>query len=310
MRKRWLSVVHELAKKDERVVFIGSDLSADPAIKKFQNEVPDRFFMEGVSEAHIIGMASGLAMSGKIVYVNTIATFLTRRCYEQNTIDLGLAKTNVRLFGSGGGLVYAPLGPTHLAIEDIAIMRVIPNMTVVVPCDAPEMQRAVEASVDYQGPIYFRVAKGGDPEVSRADLGFTIGKAVVYRDPGQAVIVTTGTMLGTALRACTELEGLGVKTGVIHVHTIKPFDQAGVLSALGGCRAVVTLEEHVVSGGLGSVVAELIAESELLGRVRFKRMGLPDFFPDTYGSQNSLLSLYGLDVKSVVETVRALASTS
>lgn len=308
MRKRWLQTIHNLAKTDDRIVFIGSDLSADPAIKKYQEEVPDRFFMEGISEAHIIGMAAGIAVSGKIVFVNTIATFITRRCFEQNVIDLGLANANVRLFGSGGGLVYAPLGPTHLAIEDLSLMRSIPNMTVIAPVDADEMQRAVEASVSHNGPVYFRVAKGGDPVVSKPEHGFKIGKAVVYRAPRKITLISTGVMTNTALQAADLLDQAGLPTGVIHVPTIKPFDTETVLHAARESQVVLTLEEHVLSGGLGSLTAELIAETLLAKPVRFKRLGLPDVFPDTYGSQNSLLAKYGLDAKSVFEQARTLAN--
>ena len=159
MRKTSLNCVHELALKDSRVVFIGSDLGVG-VLEKMKQEIPDRFIMEGVSEQHIIGMAAGMAMDGFIPYVNTIATFLTRRCFEQNVIDLGLHNSNVRLIANGGGLVYAPLGPTHLAIEDIAIMRTIPNMTIVAPADAEEMRRFMVQTVDYKGPIYIRLAKG------------------------------------------------------------------------------------------------------------------------------------------------------
>src|SRR3989338_5451058 len=147
MRKMCLDVVYELARKDKRVFFIGSDLGIGTS-EKFKDEMPERFFMEGISEANMVGMAAGLAMEGKIPYVNTIATFLTRRCFEQVVVDLGLHNLSVRLLGSGGGLVYAPLGPTHEAIEDIAIMRAIPNMTVIVPADADEMHRAMIQSLD------------------------------------------------------------------------------------------------------------------------------------------------------------------
>ena len=155
MRQSSLEKVYELAKKDTRVLFIGSDLGIG-TLKKFKQEMPERFLMEGISEASIIGMAAGLAMEGKVPYINTIATFLTRRCFEQIIIDLCLHHVNVRLLGSGGGLVYAPLGPTHQAIDDIAILRAIPNMTIVAPADAEEMKRLMDKTLDYQGPIYRR----------------------------------------------------------------------------------------------------------------------------------------------------------
>src|SRR5712691_13441326 len=165
MRKRSLDMVHALARRDERVVFIGSDLSPN-LLGEMKKEYPSRYYMEGISEANVIGMAAGMAMDGFIPYVNTIATFITRRCYEQVAVDLCLHDLPARLIGNGGGYVYAPLGPTHQAIEDIAIMRALPNMTVVAVADAEEMRRFMPQTLDHRGPIYIRLAKGGDPVVT------------------------------------------------------------------------------------------------------------------------------------------------
>ena len=165
MRRTCLDMVYELAKVDPRIFFIGSDLGYG-TLKEFREEIPERFFMEGVSEANVVGMAAGLAMEGKIPYVNTIATFITRRCFEQIVLDLCLHNVRVRLIGNGGGLVYAPLGPTHLATEDISIMRACPGMTIVAPADADEMRRLMPLTVEHDGPIYIRLAKGFDPIVN------------------------------------------------------------------------------------------------------------------------------------------------
>src|SRR3974390_136193 len=177
MRQTCLNMVYDLAKRDERVVFAGSDLSPG-LLADMKREMPDRWYMEGITEANVIGMAAGLALEGYMPYVNTIATFITRRCYEQVAVDLCLHDLPVRLIANGGGLVYAPLGPTHLAIEDIAIMRALPNMAVVAVCDAPEMVRFMNVSLDWPSPIYIRLAKGGDKVVSVEDNGFAIGKAI------------------------------------------------------------------------------------------------------------------------------------
>ena len=161
MRQTCLNMIHQLAKQDERVVFIGSDPGAG-TLDAMRRELPDRFFIEGVSEANVIGMAAGMAMEGYIPYINTIATFLTRRCYDQIAVDLCLHKLPVRLVAAGGGLVYAPLGPTHEAIEDIAIMRALPNMTVLAVSDAKQMTDVMPQTLDWPGPIYIRLGKGGD----------------------------------------------------------------------------------------------------------------------------------------------------
>src|SRR4051812_41797294 len=203
MRPACVNMVFELAKRDPRVAYIGSDLSPD-LTERMKAEMPGRAFMEGVSEAHVIGMAAGLAMEGYIPYVNTIATFLTRRCYEQVAVDVCLNNLPVRLIANGGGLVYAPLGPTHQAIEDLAIMRALPNMTVVSVCDAEEMRRLMAETLTWPGPIYIRLGKGGDPVVSKPEAGFSIGKAILMRPAGRVLFVTTGIATQRALAAAEQ----------------------------------------------------------------------------------------------------------
>ena len=302
MRKTALDCVHKLAKHDKRVVFIGSDLGHG-VLEKMKAEFPERFFMEGVSEQYIVGMAAGLAMEGFIPYVNTIATFLTRRCYEQVAVDLCIHDLPVRLIANGGGGVYAPLGPTHLAIEDIAIMRALPNMTVVAPCDADEMNRLMMSTLEWPHPIYIRLARGGDKIVSEEKNGFGLGKSIKMRSGGDGLFITTGVMTQLALETADLLKKDGVDVGVLHVHTIKPFDHAGVIAAIKGVRAVVTVEEHLVNGGLGSAVLESCSElrPELLPKI--SRIGIPDKFATEYGSQNSLLKHWGITSDTLVSTM-------
>ncbi len=307
MRKTCLDMVFELAKHDERVVFIGSDLGAG-VLDEFKREIPDRFFMEGISEAHIIGMAAGMALEGKIVYINTIATFLTRRCFEQIVLDLCLHKANVRLIGSGGGVVYAPLGPTHEAIEDIAILRAIPGMTILAPADAAEMRRLMPLTLDHLGPIYIRLGRGGDPVVTPPDQDFEIGKTYLLRPGKDVLIITTGTTSQLALEASDQLASRGLEAGVLHVPTLKPLDEEALKAHLAPVRAIVTFEEHSRIGGLGSIVAEILAETSFPGPKRFARMGFPDAFPEKYGSQASLMAHLGISAEKLVETAFHLAS--
>ena len=299
MRKTALECVHKLAQHDKRVLFIGSDLGHG-VLDKMKKELPDQFFMEGVSEQYIIGMAAGLAMEGFIPYVNTIATFLTRRCYEQVAVDLCMHDLPVRLIANGGGGVYAPLGPTHLAIEDIAIMRALPNMAVVAPCDADEMNRLMMSTLEWPHPIYIRLARGGDPIVSKDDRGFELGKSIKMKDGADGLFVTTGVMTQLALETAEILKAKGVDVGVLHVHTIKPFDASGVVSAVESVKAVVTVEEHIVNGGLGSAVLESCSElhPELLPKI--SRIGIPDKFATEYGSQSSLLKHWGITSDNLV----------
>lgn len=302
MRKTALDTVHALARRDPRVLFLGSDLGAG-TLDAMRRERPGQFFMEGVSEAALIGMAAGLALDGFVPYLNTIATFLTRRCYEQVAIDLCLHNLPVRLIGSGGGLVYAPLGPTHMAVEDIAILRALPNMAVVAPADAEEMARCIEASLDWPGPLYIRVAKGGDPIVTRPEPAFRIGRAFALRPPGRVGAVTTGIMAGPALKAAELLAAEGIAMGVLHMPTVKPLDAAALLELAGTVELIVTIEEHGRIGGLGSAVLELLSDSGAAARVL--RCGLPDRFPDDYGSQEHLLAEAGLTAPALAAAIRA-----
>lgn len=298
MRKACLKAVAPLARRDPRVVFIGSDLG-HKEMGDFQAEFPDRFFMEGICEQAVVGMAAGMALEGRIPYVHTIATFLTRRCFEQVVVDVCLHNLPVRLLATGGGAVYAPLGPTHMAIEDIGILRPIPNLAIVVPADAVEMARAMEASLAWPGPLYIRFAKGGDPVVTEP-LPFAIGRAVPVREGADALVITTGTTLQIALDALPQAAARGVDAGILHLPTVKPLDAAAVVAAARRVRRVVTIEEHVRTGGLGSAVAELLAEAGLERQPAFRRLALPDAFPHTYGNQANHLAAAGISVPGLL----------
>lgn len=311
MRMTCVNMVHALAKRDARVVFIGSDLSPG-LLSGMQDEFPGRHYMEGVSEQHIIGMAAGMAMDGLIPYVNTIATFITRRCYEQVAVDLCIHNLPVRLIANGGGLVYAPLGPTHQAIEDIAIMRALPNMTVVAPADATEMARFMEVSLDWPHPIYIRMGKGGDPVITRAADGFSIGKAYLLREAAggrdPVLLVGSGVATGRALAAAAILEAEGVPCHVLHMPTVKPLDAATLLELARTARLVATVEEHTVIGGLGSAVADALIDG-MDGRApRMRRIGLPDVFAKDYGSQDHLMDMYGLSPEAIAAKLREALS--
>jgi transketolase len=306
VRKRSLDMVYELAKRDDRVLFIGSDLSPG-LLGEMKKAYPDRYFMEGIAEANLIGMSAGLAMEGFIPYVNTIATFITRRCYEQVAVDLCLHDLPVRLIGNGGGYVYAPLGPTHQAIEDIAIMRALPNMAVTAVCDADEMARLMNASLTWPHPIYIRLGKGGEPIISNNERGFAIGKAIdmIEGNKGESdvLLIATGVATTQALEAVQKLTAEGTKCRLLHVHTVKPIDRELILEAAHRTRLVVTVEEHSLIGGLGSAVLEALADAgQTLPRI--KRLGIGDRFADHYGSQNKLMEVWGLTAAGIVRTVK------
>ena len=306
MRKTCLDWVYKLAKKDPRVVFVGSDLSPD-LLQDMKAEFPDRWYMEGIAEQNVVGMAAGMALEGFIPYINTIATFFSRRSYEQVAIDLCLHNLPVRLISNGGGLVYAPLGPTHLAIEDLAIMRALPNLAVVAVCDAEEMKRLMDASLTWPGPMYIRLAKGGDAVVSRPENGFEIGRAIAMRrsrESNPVVLMTTGVMTTNALGAADILSTDGHDVSVVHFHTVKPLDTVAILEHARAGRLVVTVEEGIAIGGFGSAVTDVLVEH--LGPLmpQIKRIALPDAFPKNYGVQKDLFEIYGLLPEQIARTVK------
>lgn len=288
MRKTCFNLIYELAKKDDRIVYIGSDVGAG-TLDKMKKELPKQFFMEGIQEQHLVGMTTGLALSGKIVYLNTIATFITRRCYEQVLLDTALHNANVRLLGNGGGLVYAPLGPTHLATDDIALMKVVPNMTILCPADADEMTRLMPQTVTHKGPIYIRFGKDGSPPISQGPS--EIGKAILMKEGERALVITTGMPLAIAMQVHD--------VSVLHCHTVKPLDHKVIIDCALPFDKVVVVEEHLKSGGLGSDVAELLS-----GYRHVIRIGVPDKFVDRYGTYEELLSYYGISKEGIENAIR------
>ena len=303
MRKACLEAIYNLAKKNKKIVFVGSDLGAG-VLQKFKDEMKDRFFMEGISEQHITGMCAGLAKEGFIPYFNTIATFITRRNFEQNIIDLGLHNLPVRLIGNGGGLVYSALGPTHQAIEDIAIMRTIPNMTIIAPCDANEMKILMPQTIKIKGPVYIRLAGGGDEIVTKKNKNIKIGKSNLYGVPKDILFVTTGIATQECLEATKKLSKIQIKAGVLHNNTIKPFDEKNLIKYVRKTKLVVTVEEHLVSGGLGSIVLETLNKLDFIKINKVLRLGINNEFVKKYGSQKDLLDFCGLSSQKIFNEVK------
>lgn len=303
MRKKCLEMVYELAKINEKVSFIGSDLSPG-LLKEMKRDYPNRFFMEGISEANIIGMAAGMAMEGYIPYVNTIATFITRRCYEQVLVDICLHNLPVRLIGNGGGYVYAPLGPTHQAMEDISIMRSIPNMTVVSVCDANEMSKLMIESLNWPLPIYIRLGKGGDPIVTNEKHDFKIGKAVDILqenyDDYDLLLITTGILVNLCIKASDVLKKQGFKIKILHFHTIKPLDTDALLNSLKISKYTLIVEEHSKIGGLNAAVFEEIIDNDFYPIPHIKRLSAKDDFSPHYGSQEELLENNGITIDNIL----------
>lgn len=300
MRSSGLNEIFQMAKNDPRIVFVGSDLGFK-VLDEFKKTLPEQFFMEGISEQYIIGMAAGMALNGKIVYINTIASFLTRRCLDQISINLCLEKTNVRLFANGGGLIYGPMGPTHTIIEDIALMMALPNMAVIVPADKNQMLHLLKQSVNYQGPIYIRVARDNYPDLtSKHDIVF--GEPCLLKNGEKFAIVSNGYMSHTAMKVAENLKADGLNIKVIDLHSLRPLNTQSLQKHLEGIDRVVTMEEHIKTGGLYSLVSDLILSHDL--PIKIKNFNLPHQYSETYGEQDDLLKIMGLDPESITNESR------
>ena len=299
MRKTALKSLLELAKKNKNVIFIGSDLGSG-TLNEFKEKFPERYFMEGISEQHIIGMASGLALDGYTVYINTISTFLTRRCFEQNVVNLGLHNLNVRLIGSGGGTVYAPLGPTHIALDDIAIMNTIPNMTIISVADEVEMANMMRETLKHKGPIYIRMGKGGDPIITKRKK-FKIGSCYKYLKGDEVALISTGIMTFQCINAAKKLNKNRIKTSVYHFPTIKPFNVRSIINATRNKKIVLVVEEHSEIGGLHSIGSSNLMKNQIV--TNYSNISFKDKFISSYGKQKDILNNNKLDEISIYKKI-------
>lgn len=292
MRTTFINTLKELARKDERIFLLTPDMGYS-VLESFREEFPDRFLNTGIAEQNTIGVAAGLAISGKIVYVYSIIPFVTMRCFEQVRLDLAYNNTKVRLVGIGAGLTYGPFGASHHAIEDIAIMRSIPNMTILCPGDPIETEQLVRQSYEIEGPVYIRLGKNGEPKIHPDGTKISLGKAIHVSDGNDIILITTSNMLETGKRWTDEWRCEGISVNHISMPTIKPFDSSTVQELINRNIPIITLEEHNIIGGLGSSVAEIIAES---GKpVNFKRIGIHDKYSHYVGSAQFQRRKFGLE---------------
>lgn len=287
----------ELGRENKRVVVLDADLSGSTKTGVFAKEFPERFFNAGIAEANMVGMAAGLAAGGMIPFASTFAVFAAGRAFEQIRQSLAYPKLNVKVVATHAGITVGEDGGSHQAVEDLAIMRALPNMTVLCPADGPETSAAIRAAAEFQGPVYIRLGRSKVPVVFPKDCSFTIGRGATLRQGGDISFVTTGLMTAMALTAAQILEAAGVSARVIHLGTIKPIDAELVLRAARETGAIVTAEEHSVIGGLGSAVCELLAEG---CPVPLERVGLQDVFGQS-GTGDELLAHYGLTPAHLVE---------
>lgn len=300
MRTAFVDALTELASRNKEVYLISADMGFS-VFEEFQKKFPDRFLNLGISESNVAGVAAGLALTGNLVYIYSFASFITMRCFEQIRLDICYHKANVKIIGLGGGLTYALDGPTHHATEDIAIMRALPDMVVLCPADPVETKLAIEASSLRNGPCYIRIGKKGEGTIHQKKIEFEIGKGIVVREGDDLTIIATGNMLQNAVSASKSLEGAGISARVVSMHTVKPLDRELILSCASDTGIVFTLEEHGIIGGLGSAVAEVLAESG--SNCFFRRMALPDRFFKEVGNQEYLRSISSLTPSGIHEVI-------
>lgn len=299
-RDAYGQVLAELGAENENIVVLDADLSGSTKTSVFGKKFPERFFNMGIAEANMIGTAAGLAAAGKIPFVSTFAIFAAGRAWEQIRQSVAYPKANVKIVPTHGGITVGEDGGSHQSVEDIAIMRAIPNMTVIVPADAAETGKAIRAAAEYKGPVYIRLGRNKVPAVFQDDYFFEIGKGSEVASGSDMTFVTTGLMTAQAIKAAELLGKEGISARVVHIATIKPLDTEIILKAAEETGAIVTAEEHSIIGGLGGAVAEFLAENH---PTPLKRVGVHDRF-GTSGKAEELIKYFGLTPEDLADTAR------
>lgn len=299
-REAYGEALRELGGRCKDIVVLDADLSKSTKTNVFAKAYPDRHFNSGIAEQNMMSVAAGLAAAGKIPFASTFAMFASGRAFEQVRNSICYPRLNVKIAATHAGLTVGEDGATHQANEDIALMRALPNMTVIVPADATETHQAVQWAAEYQGPVYLRLGRANVDDVFGGDYRFEHGKAVQLAEGADLTIVATGVMVGPARRAADELTQAGLSARVLNVHTIKPIDKEAITKAALETGAIVTCEEHSIIGGLGSAVAEVVVEN---APVPMERVGVMDLFGES-GTPDALLAKYNLTVADIVQAAK------
>lgn len=300
MRDAYSSALIELGKEDENVVALDADLALSTKTKRFGTVFPNRFFDFGIAEANMMGVAAGLASCGKIVFASTFAVFATGRCYDQIRQSIAYPKMNVKIVATHAGISVGGDGASHQMLEDIALIRVLPNMTIIAPADATEMEATIHAIAKYKGPCYVRMGRADSPVLFEDRSDFKIGRARILRDGQDVTLIGTGTMVAESLEAHDLLKKDGIDARVILMHTIKPIDEKIVRKASRETGAIVTSEEHSVIGGLGDAVAGALG-----GGAMMKKIGIQDVFGESGGARE-LMEKYGLTAINIARVAKEL----
>ena len=290
----------ELGKENENVVVLTADLAGATKTSLFEKEFPDRFINVGIAEQNMIGISAGLATTGKIPFASTFAMFAAGRAYDQIRNSVAYPKLNVKICGTHAGVTVGEDGATHQMLEDINLMRGLPNMTVISPSDDAEAKWAVKQASQINGPVYIRFGRAATPQIYDENQKFEIGKAIQFGDGTKATVFATGIMVAEALKAKEELAQSGIEIRVIDIHTIKPIDKEIIIKAAKETEKLISIEEHSIIGGLGSAIAEVLVENY---PAKLVRMGMKDCFGKS-GSATELLKYFGLTSKEIVEEVK------
>lgn len=300
MREAFFKTIEEVADIRDDIFILTGDLGFK-LFDSFRGKYPDRFFDVGVAEANMIGIAAGLALSGKQVYCYSITPFLVMRAFEQIRVDVAYHNANVRLVGVGGGFSYGMEGFTHFGLEDLALMRSLPNMTVVAPADPMEASQIARIACEHEGPMYIRLGKNGDGPVHTSAPDIKIGKALRLREGKDIAIFAIGNMVLVGRQVAEMLKKRGINAVLINMHTLKPLDVATITEYCESHKAIFSLEEHIVNGGLGSAIAEVLSENSYKGL--FKRIGIPEKLHNMIGRADYLREVYGLTPETIYNRI-------
>lgn len=289
----------EIGKRNKDVVALCADLTGSLKMNAFQDEFPNRFFQVGISEANMTSMAAGMTVGGKIPFTGTFANFATGRVYDQIRQSIAYSKKNVKICASHAGLTLGEDGATHQILEDIGMMKMLPNMTVIVPADFNQTKQATMAIADFEGPVYLRFGRPKVPIFVKPDANFQIGKADVIIEGSDVTIIACGHLVWKSIEAAQELAKKGISAEVINMHTIKPLDTEAVLSSVAKTKCVVTAEEHMLNGGLGDSIAQLLSMQNPTPQ---EYVGVDDTFGES-GTPDELMAKYNIDTPNVIEAV-------
>ena len=289
----------ELAKTNKDVVALCADLIGSLKMDAFKAEAPERFFQTGIAEANMIGMAAGMTVGGKIPFTGTFAVFSTGRVYDQIRQSVAYSKKNVKICASHAGVTLGEDGATHQSLEDIGMMKMLPNMTVIVPCDFNQTKQATIAIAAYEGPVYLRFGRPVMPIFIKEDAEFIVGKADVLIEGTDVTVIACGHLVWKSIEAARILEEKGISVELINMHTIKPLDVQAVLKSISKTRCVVTAEEHMINGGLGDSIAQVLIQNLLVPQ---EYVGVNDTFGES-GAPMELMTKFGIDTQNVVDAV-------